>query len=207
MDQGSSQYGHSVPSVASFAAASTGAALFDDPATALSTAPARDQQYQQHTYQQQQHSQHASTSQQPVDVGYDEHSAAAVGDDDHDARLSNARMSKKPKPRQPAPAGVIVTDKSCVRCRVRKGAPRLPSARVLVASHRRKLTICSFCAQCGAIGSSPSVTTARRGARTATSRTGGPSQRSSRPTRLVSLRLRNGSVRPCSLPRSCMSSH
>ncbi|GAA6048232.1 hypothetical protein JCM3770_006495 [Rhodotorula araucariae] len=41
-------------------------------------------------------------------------------DRDEAGRLSNARMPKKPKPRQPAPDGVIVTDKSCARCRVRK---------------------------------------------------------------------------------------
>ncbi|GAA5824096.1 hypothetical protein JCM11251_001520 [Rhodosporidiobolus azoricus] len=35
-------------------------------------------------------------------------------------KLSNARMPKKPKPRPAAPDGVIVTDKSCARCRARK---------------------------------------------------------------------------------------
>ncbi|GAA6027174.1 hypothetical protein JCM8097_002455 [Rhodosporidiobolus ruineniae] len=35
-------------------------------------------------------------------------------------KLSNARMSKKAKPRAPAPEGVVVTDRSCARCRIRK---------------------------------------------------------------------------------------
>ncbi|GAA5851208.1 hypothetical protein JCM8547_004167 [Rhodosporidiobolus lusitaniae] len=35
-------------------------------------------------------------------------------------KLSNARMPKKAKPREPAKDGVIVTDKSCARCRIRK---------------------------------------------------------------------------------------
>ncbi|BGP40011.1 hypothetical protein JCM10450v2_003991 [Rhodotorula kratochvilovae] len=47
-----------------------------------------------------------------ADAGHEER-------DEH-GKLSNARMPKKPKPRQPAPDGVIVTDKSCARCRVRK---------------------------------------------------------------------------------------
>ncbi|BGP16119.1 hypothetical protein JCM10213v2_004113 [Rhodosporidiobolus nylandii] len=35
-------------------------------------------------------------------------------------KLSNARMPKKPKPREAAPEGTVVTDKSCARCRARK---------------------------------------------------------------------------------------
>lgn len=51
------------------------------------------------------------------------------GGGDHEERLSNARMSKKPKPRPPPPQGAIVTDKSCTRCRVRKGASCRPTLR------------------------------------------------------------------------------
>ncbi|GAA5842576.1 hypothetical protein JCM9279_003624 [Rhodotorula babjevae] len=117
MDQGTSQYGHDAPAAPSFAS-STAPLLFDDPATALYPAPAhQQQQYQQHA--EQYPHQHASTSQQPLGLRQDDHSAAHGEDDEH-ARLSNARMSKKPKPRQPAPVGVTLTDKSCVRCRVRK---------------------------------------------------------------------------------------
>lgn len=71
------------------------------------------------------HQLHASTSQNLLDPPLVPESA--VGDpllDGGEPRLSNARMSKKPKPRQPAPEGVTVTDKSCARCRLRKGALR-----------------------------------------------------------------------------------
>ncbi|GEM07309.1 hypothetical protein Rt10032_c03g1326 [Rhodotorula toruloides] len=46
--------------------------------------------------------------------------ATSNSEGSHEERLSNARMSKKPKPRPPPPQGAIVTDKSCARCRVRK---------------------------------------------------------------------------------------
>ncbi|GAA5897072.1 hypothetical protein JCM8208_006161 [Rhodotorula glutinis] len=119
MDQGSWQYGHAAPpQLPSSFADSTVPFRFDEPTTAPYTTPA---QQQQRCPSDQQHQPYASTSHQTLEAGRDEHSAAALSDDDDDhARLSNARMSKKPKPRQPAPDGVIVTDKSCVRCRVRK---------------------------------------------------------------------------------------
>ncbi|KPV75536.1 uncharacterized protein RHOBADRAFT_53503 [Rhodotorula graminis WP1] len=116
MDQGSWPYGHPAPAQP-YSSRDDSTARFDDSTTALYTTA---QQPQQHAHGALQHQSYASTSHQTLDTARDDHSAAFDHRDDDLARLSNARMSKKPKPRQPAPDGVVVTDKSCVRCRVRK---------------------------------------------------------------------------------------
>lgn len=103
---------------------------------------------------------------------------AQNGEGTYGEKLSNARMSKKPKPRPPPPQGAIVTDKSCARCRVRKGAVLPLRAHVLSS----RLFV-----QSAVTASFRAATIARQGTRTATSKTGNHDQNTS-PTILRGLR-------------------
>jgi hypothetical protein len=87
------------------------------------------------------------------------------------SRLSNAKMSKKPKPRPPAPSGATVTDKSCGHCRSRKGEHQFLS----LFSFFLRANL--FSLQSAATASFQSVTIAFSVARSVISRTGSRNRR------------------------------